>query len=71
MKYQIHTIPKTIRGEEEGMKLVEKKSGLSSENLLGRAQMSEEPRGFLGLGLSFFNIRAQMFCVEATQDIGS
>lgn len=47
MKYQIHTIPKTIRGEEEGMKLVEKKSGLSSENLLGRAQMSEEPRAFL------------------------
>lgn len=47
MKYQIHMIPKTIRGGEEGLELVEKKSGLSSGNLLGRAQMSEEPRAFL------------------------
>lgn len=41
MKYQIHPIHKTFRGEEERMELVEKKSGLSSGNLLGRAQEDE------------------------------
>lgn len=42
MKNQIHPIHKTIRGEEERMELVEKKSGLdSSGNLLGRAQEDE------------------------------
>lgn len=71
MKYQIHMVHKTIRGEEERMELVEKKSGLSSRNLLGRAQMSEEPGVFFGLVLSFFCFKAQVFCVKATHDIGS